>query len=380
MNIHHRKFALAPAALLAIALPALAGDGSAGAGIGDNYFRAGSTVELREPISGDAMLAGATVESNASVGGDATLAGGDVAVRATVGDDLYAAGGQVEVDALVNGSARIAGGRVRILPESRIDGGVSIAGGTVTAQGTFGRYLTVAGGDVTVGGVVDGDVRVYADSLTVLPGTRIGGRLTYRTSQNVTLPGDVEIGGGTASDDAGVSGGRMSGQDRGPGGMAGRVVWLWVAGLFAVGLLLAFGLARFSHETTRVLTGRPWLAIGLGFLVLVCVPAIVVALLVTLIGIPIALILLLVYVALLIVAYVVGALFLADRALARVRPGTQVTAGWRLLTLFAVLIGLAIVGGIPLLGSLAHYAVLLLGLGGIVLALWGGSRAPPAPA
>ena len=228
---------------------------------------------------------------------------------------------------------------------------------------------------MTVGGRVDGDVRVYADSLTVLPGTRIGGRLSYRTSQDVTLPDDVQIGGGMDSDDSGMMGEGMRGNRWDPARMAGRVAWFWLAGLFAVGLLLAFGLARFSHETTRVLTGRPWAAIGLGFLVLVCVPAIAVGLFITLIGIPLALIIMLVYLAMLLTAYVVGALYLADRALVRARPGAPVTTGWRLLALFAVLIGLAIVSGIPLLGSIARYAVLLLGLGGIVLALWGGSRA-----
>lgn len=381
MQRYRQASGFATAALLILAFPVLADDDeSVATNIGDDYFGAGATVELREPIAGDALLAGGTVESNASIGGDATMAGGQVAVRATVGDDLYAAGGQVEVDALVAGNARIAGGRVRLAPETRIDGGVAIAGGTVTAQGTFGRYLTIAGGTVTLGGEVNGDVHVYADSLTVLPGTRIGGHLSYRTSEAVTLPANIEIDGGVSRDGDEIMGGKL--RDRGwdLARMAGRLAWLWLAGLFAVGLLLAFGLAKFSHQTTRVLSGEPWIGIGVGFLVLVCVPAIAAALFVTLIGIPLALIVALVYLAMVIAAYVIGALFLGDRALARVRPGAPVTAGWRLAALLVVLIGLAIVGSIPLLGSIARFAVLLLGLGGIVLALWGRSRAPsPAP-
>ena len=308
------------------------------------------------------------------------MAGGQVAVRATVGDDLYAAGGQVEVDALVAGNARIAGGRVRIDPESRIDGGVAVAGGTVTAEGTFGRYLTIAGGTVTLGGRINGDVQVYADALTVLPGTRIGGRLSYRTSDEVTLPADVVIRGGVIRDGDEIASGRARERGWDPARTARRVAWLWLAGLFGVGLLLAFGLAKFSHQTTRVLTGQPWVGIGVGFLVLVCVPAIAVALFFTLIGIPLALIVGLVYLAMLIAGYVIGALYLGDRALARARPGEPVTPTRRLVALLLVLVGLAIVGSIPVLGGIARFAVLLLGLGGIVLALWGGSRMPPAPA
>ena len=373
--LHHR---LLTAALLVLACPVLADDAeSIATGIGDDYFSAGAMVELREPIAGDALLAGGTVESNASIGGDATMAGGQVAVRATVGDDLYAAGGQVEVDALVAGNARIAGGRVRIEPESRINGGVAIAGATVTAAGTFGRYLTIAGGTVTLSGRINGDVHVYADTLTVLPGTRIGGRLSYRTSDEVALPADIVIRGGVVRDGDEIAGRRARERDWDPARAAERVAWLWLAGLFGVGLLLAFGLSKFSRQTTRVLTSQPWVGVGVGLLVLVCVPALAVTLFVTLIGIPLALIVGLLYLVMLIAAYVIGALYVGDRMLARARPGAPVTAGRRLVALLLVLIGLAIVGSIPVLGSLARFSVLLLGLGGIVLALWGDLRAPP---
>jgi hypothetical protein len=315
-----------------------------------------------EPVDGDAMLAGGSVESNTSVGGDVTAAGGQVAIRATVGDDLYAAGGTVEVDAVVSGNARIAGGRVRIAPETSIGGGVSIAGGTVDVDGTIGEYLTVAGGQVTVGGVIGGDVRIYAESLTVKPGTLIRGRLTYRTAEPVVLPEDVELQGGAREEP------RRERRQWSPGDALAGAGWLWVAGLFAVGLLLAFALAAFSHRTTRALCERPWIGLIVGFLVLVCVPAVAVALFVTLIGIPLALIVLLMYLAMLIAAYVIGALFLGDSVLAVARPSKPVTAGWRLGALLLVLVALALLSSIPVVGDLTRFVVLLLGLGGIVLA------------
>ncbi len=347
--------------------------GALSAALGEDTFLAGGAVELLEPVSGDALLAGGTVDSNASIGGDATVAGGQVAIRATVGDDLYVAGGQVEVDALVHGNVRIAGGRVRIAPESRLEGGVAIVGGTVNAQGRYGHYLTVAGGDVTVGGEIVGDVHVYAQRLTVLPGTRIDGELSYRASNELQLPADVVIGGGVVRDE--TQGGPPDGSTAwGPGDAAAGVGWLWVAGLFAIGLLLAIGFARFSRQTTAVLLDRPWLGLGVGFVALVCIPAGAVMLFVTLIGIPLAVIVLLLYLAMLIAAYVVGALYLGDRGLAAARPGMPATAGLRLLALFLALLALSLLSAVPLLGSLARLAVLLLGLGGIVLALWPGSR------
>lgn len=365
-----------------IALLLLVSAGQAGASgdvpaesmLGDDFFSAGSSVALDRPITGDALMAGGTVESNASVGGDTIVAGGDVAIRATVGDDLYAAGGKVEVDALVAGNARIAGGSVRVTPESRLEGGVALAGGEVAARGTFGSYLSIAGGDVVLGGDVAGDVRIVADTLTVLPGTRIGGHLRYRVADTVTLAPDLVTGGGTEvlPPRDGARG------DDGLGTAAGRAGWLWLAGLVAVGLLLAAALGRQSLAATRALAARPWTGLLLGAAVLVLVPAVAAVLFVTLVGIPLALILMLAYGALLILGYVVGALFLGDQALLRLRGGATPTTGWRLLGLVAVLLLVGWLAAVPVLGSLVRAGVLLLGLGGLALAVRGPAP-PPVP-
>lgn len=351
--------ALAGTAALAAAPGAPAGDS------GTDRFLAGAQVELDEPVTGDALLAGGRVDSDASIGGDATVAGGQVAIRATVGEDLYAAGGSVEVDALVGGATRLAGGSVTIAPESQLEGGVAIAGGTVAAHGHYGGYLTIAGGEVTLGGDVAGDVRVYARRLVVAPGTHIGGALVYRTAEPVTLPPDVTVGGGVVREEAPADSAApaWSGADAAEG-----IGWIGLLGLVVVGALLAFALPDLSRRATAALGTRPWRGLAIGFVALVCIPALAVVLFVSLVGIPLALIVLLLYAAMLIVAYVVGALYLGDRALVAARSGRAPTAVQRLFALFLVLLVLAFAGDVPVFGGLARFAVLLLGLGGIVLA------------
>jgi hypothetical protein len=375
-----RHLAVVAGLALAFAPRLPAEDASAfSAGIGDDYFAAGASVVLQDLVPGDALLAGGSIESNASIGGDASIVGGQVSVRATVGDDLYVAGGTVEVDALVNGNARIAGGRAVVAPETRVDGAAAIAGGTVDVRGRFGRYLTVAGGEVTLGGEIDGDVNIYARELRVLPGTRIGGRLVYRTAAPVDLPADLRVGGGVFAGDgtAGAEEGTPPAWDA--GSAARGIGWAWLAGLFGVGLLLVLAFAGFSARTTRALTGRAWFGMGIGFLVLVSVPAAAVALVFTLIGIPLALIMMFAYLAMLVGAYVVGALYLGDLLLARTRPDAAVTPAWRLGALLVVLLALALVSALPLVGGLARFAVLLLGLGGLALAGWGETGGVPVP-
>jgi hypothetical protein len=92
----------------------------------------------------------------------------------------------------------------------------------------------------------------------------------------------------------------------------------------------------------------------------------------------VALIALLLYLAMLVAAYVVGAQYLGDRLLAAARPSAADRTGWRFGALFLALLVLAVVGRLPLVGGLARFLVLLLGLGAITLAI---TRSPsPLPA
>jgi hypothetical protein len=354
-----------------------AGEGDGGPmELGDDLFDMGASVVLDQPITGDALLAGGTVESNASVGGDATLAGGTVALRATVADDAYAAGGEVEVDALVTGNLRAIAGRLRVLPESRIGGGAALAGGRVEARGSFARYLSVAGGDVTIGGEIGGDLRVVARRLELLPGTRIGGRLRYRTSAAPVIASDVVIAGGTAEEPA-----AEPPAERPPAGRRGwDIGWIWLAGLAAIGLLFAYGLASFSTRTTMAITARPWLGLGLGTLALLALPAAAGILAITVIGIPLAALLVLVWLVLLLAGFVLGALYVGDRGLASLRTASPPGPGRRVVALLLVLLLLGWVSAIPVLGTLARAAVLAFGVGGILLAFWPTpAEVPPPP-
>jgi len=363
-----RRIRSAAGLVAALPLLACAQDSVTGTlgGAGADVFRVGAQVVLQQPAEGDAFLAGGTVESNASIGRDATAAAGRVAIRATVGGDLTAAGGQIEVDALVAGRARLAGGSVTVLPESRIDGSVAVAGGSVRLAGRFKRDLRVAGGDVTLGGDIGGNVRVYAGQLTVLPGTRIGGTLVYRAANAVQLPPDVQIGGawGPRPDPRAERGWRAA-----PGG------WLATA-LFVLAVLLLLALllllVRVSKSTTAALAGRPWFGLWVGFAALVAVPSLAVFLALTLVGLPLAIALFLLYLAALAIAYVIGVIYLGDRALAGATPGREATTALRVLAFALALAVLAVIGVLPLIGGLAQFAVLLLGLGGMVLALWPG--------
>lgn len=341
--------------------------------LGDDLFAAGGTLSIRDPVHGDALLAGGTIDSKSEIAGDAAVTGGEVNLGGHIGEDLYAAGGQLEIDAQVGGNARIAGGRVRTSSDARIDGGATIAGGTLRLDGTFGRYLNVAGGSVTLGGRVQGDVLVRAEELTLEPGLQIEGKLTYHTPRAVTLPADAMVRGGMRhmpTDEPHRATGWM-GNWRSEG-----LGWVWLTGVFLVGLLIALALPAFAARTSATIAANPWGSLGLGFVALICIPAAAILLLVTIIGIPLALILMMMYFVALLAGYVVGALFLAERTLHALGRGPGSGVGLRMLVFALVLVVLALLAFVPVLGAVARFAVLLLGLGAIALAIFHTRKAP----
>jgi len=337
---------------------------------GSDRFSAGGMVSLIEPVEGDAILAGGQVQTASEVKGDLVVAGGEVSVGGGVGDDLYAAGGDVAVDAIVAGNARVAGGEVEIGPATTIAGGASVTGGRVKFDGSVTSYLQVTGGDVRLDGAVGGDAIVRSGELTIGPGTRIDGKLVYRGPKAPVVPEGATIAGGVEFHEA--SGRRWMDEETHAVLDAGRIAGslLWFVGVFAVATLFTALFPLFSTQAAALIGREPWVSLGLGLAVLVCLPFLAVVLLITIIGIPLALLLVPVYLLLMFLGWVTAALFLGQKLLDLLRRGQPANLGARVLGLLGALILLWLVRRIPYAGPLIGLAALCAGIGALVWQLW----------
>jgi hypothetical protein len=157
--------------------------------------------------------------------------------------------------------------------------------------------------------------------------------------------------------------------------MAAGLGVAWTIGLMLLAGALVATLPGVTAGVSRTLRARPAASVGLGFALVVCVPVAVLLLLLTIVGIPVALLSLALYLAALPLAYVLAALALGDWALQRWQPPRLAHRGWRWGAACAVLLALALVGWLPLVGTLAGFVALLLGLGALALQV-----ARPVPA
>jgi hypothetical protein len=348
------------------------GDDAVSKQFGSDYFGAGGSLNLTDPVAGDAILAGGHIATAGEVKGDLIAAGGEVSIGGSVGDDLYVAGGEVQVDAIVAGNARVAGGDVALGPATTIAGGLSLTGGRIRFEGNASDYLQASGASVRIDGVVRGDAEVSAEEVEIGPNTRIDGKLVVRSVREPELPEGAQVAGGIEFHPSDVShyvDGHESARDM-------RTVahgvgsFLWMLGVFIAGTLFMLAFPAYSSRAARWIGQEPLRSLGLGFVILVCLPVLVVLLLITIIGIPLALIVLMLYLLLLFLGWVTAAMFVGQKLLGFMRRDSVPTLRWKLLALLLAVLALWLVGLVPVAGGWVKFAALLLGIGALAWQGW----------
>lgn len=343
--------------------------------LGDDVFMAGKEVRFAGETADDALLAGAEVTLGGVVGGDAAVAGREISVTGRVRDDLYAAGRDVRVSGDIGGSARIAGGRIEITDRARIADGASIAGGRVEFDGYAGSYLQLNGGRLRIDGHIEGDVVAAGGALSLGPQAVIGGRLSWRGRRAPDIAAGARVRGGVRH----LLPERR--QPRWP--VIGAFVVGWFAGWLLAGALLLGLLPRATQAVSDAARSRPLPAALAGLVCVFGLPLVIVLLAVTLIGIPAALLLLLAYLLLLPLGYLLYVATLADVALGRRGLAAQPSKALRIGAFAITLLIAFFVAAIPVLGALVTLVLVMLGAGGIALALgraWLRPREMPPPA
>lgn len=325
----------------------------------DNTYVAGGTIDVLGDIERDLMAAGGTVNVRQLVKGDVTVAGGSVNLSGRVGDDIRAAGGTVMIGSQVGGDVVAAGGTVTLAPEAQVGGRAWLSGGRVTVAGRVARELKVAAASASVAGAVDGDVRITAQTIEILPTARIKGDLSYMSPKPAWIDPGAQIQGRVlyTQSDLPARAGRMALLML----VLARIALL--AGLVACGLILLWLFPGFTVSAARAIGRDPWKSLGLGFLLFITTPIAAIVLMITIVGIPVGLTLAALYAVALLLAYLTAAVFLGELGTRLVGRGPERSAGGRMLSLVLALVVLALIGLIPIAGWIIVWLAVVTGLG-----------------
>jgi cytoskeletal protein CcmA (bactofilin family) len=331
--------------------------------IKEDLYLAGGTVNVVANVEGDVIAVGGQVTIDNQVSGDVIAAGGNVTVRARVGDDVRLAGGNVTISGAVGDEALAAGAYVLLAPAATVRGRAWFVGHTVSVAGKIGKGLKAAGNRVVIAGEVAGDVELYADTIEIQPGAVIGGNLRYHSRNDAQIAGGAKIGGKVLREPLPVDGTE-------PTGIAGRIA----RGVFYIGLVLA-GVVLYllfpvaTVGAARTIADSPWKSLGLGFAFLAAAPLVIALLFATVFGVWLALVALALYLLALFFGFLTGVIYLGEAGLELFGRRAETIMVWHVFAIIIAFLVLWVARFVPVLGGVVMFALMLFGLGALVLYL-----------
>lgn len=310
----------------------------------------------------DVLAFARDVEINGNVGGSVNVAASSVTIRGHVDGSVRIAAGTVTIDGTVNGDVVVVGGTATVDPGGVLRGSLTMHGGTLTTRGTVSGDVTGTMERLTIDGPIRGDVNVRVSDLNVEPSAAVTGNLTYVSGSDADVSNDATVSGTIERETIAPWGidGSFRGRFFSP---LVRTLWMLVAG--AAVIAFAPRLASALDRNMR----RPLALFIAGAVALIAIPALALALAISVVGLPASLILIALYlIALYLSQYVVGQ-----------RLGTLILPnGWndgsRGFLLLSMTIGVLLLSllrylPIPFVGSVIDLIITVGGLGAMVLLL-----------
>jgi cytoskeletal protein CcmA (bactofilin family) len=251
--------------------------------VDSSLYIAGRTVDIAGEVNGDVFCAGQNVTISGKVNGDVICAGQTVNISGTVMGDVRVAGQTVTVSAEIDGNLSAASQSFSLTSEGKVGQDAGIGGNDVTLNGSVGRDLAVGGATVILANTVGRNVTADTQDLTVRGQARVNGDVTYTSPNKADISRDAQIAGTTTFNE------RVP-EKKGNYGQVfafSLVVALFVVlALVMSALVLVFLFPAVFHHSVKRAQADTLKTFLTGFLASFAVPVLIVALMMTIIGIP----------------------------------------------------------------------------------------------
>lgn len=308
----------------------------------DDLFAAGSTLDLRGNFKSDVWVCGTQV-----------IAAGHF------GDHVRLLATMMQVSGTLDGSLTAMGKTVKIEPSATIGKNLLCLGENIINEGTITGNVRIVGQKATLGGKIAGDVSIAAQEIVVLPGTVIGGNLSYTAPKELVLSPSVTLGG------------KLNRTFETPPpkqflkpGLIGHFAFAIAALL--TGLVFSSVFPRYTVNTVQILRGSRSICLLTGFAALFLIPISAFLLIFTFVGLPLSILLLLFYCILLYLSKIVVGFGLGALILRRTEITKQNRTG-------ALAVGLMVIYALTAFTAISfivNLLVIIAGLGALLLALF----------
>jgi hypothetical protein len=259
--------------------------------INETVFAFGTNIDISSEVFGDVICAGQTINISGQIHGDVICAGQTINISGQIDGDIRLASQTVTVSGGVDGNASVISQTLTTQSDGEILGDISVASELVTIGGPVGRDVAVAANNLVIANTVGRDIRGAVENIELLPNAVVGGSIEY-TSENeinkstpASVTGEIKR---TQPEKKSVSEGIVFG-----------VSILWIIYIFLAMLVTSMSIALLFPSVLQASSDRainsPWKVLLIGLLSSLAIPAVLLVLGLTLVGIPLMIILALIW-------------------------------------------------------------------------------------
>jgi len=333
--------------------------------VDDDLYVAAETIIIDGTVDGDLWAAGNTITINGIVNGSVMAAGRIVNINGDITHAVRAVAETININGDVGGDVIVGCGKANIASTARIGGDLLFGADIAGIDGLIEGNIKGSGSEVSISNVVNGNVELEVESLTILSTANIGGHLSYTSEEEADIQSGVQIAGATTHTLPEV---KKNWTKVFPFvlffGVLAKVFNFLMA--LVAGVVIIFLAPKKLTSITDAIGTRPGPSAGWGAMILFLTPIAALIVCFTIIGIPVGLITLAIYGIALYLAQIPVGLFIGRWIIGRFRVVES-----KAIMVGALAIGLAILkllSLIPYFGFVVGVAVVIFGLGAVVAA------------
>ncbi|MFH0931549.1 MAG: polymer-forming cytoskeletal protein [Candidatus Zixiibacteriota bacterium] len=324
--------------------------------IQDDYFISGNNIKFSGNVEGDFVSASQTLTSKGVIGGNLMSVARDLDISGEVGGSFRGGAQNISLDGKLKRNFLGFAASINLKESSEVGGDVIAFCGELKVSGKVGKGIKGSVGSMVISGIIDGDVNVKADEISIMPDAKINGNLFYKSKKEAKIEKGAQITGETKwtkmvpKKKKGLTGGKLI------------VQFLFLCASIVTGLFMLL-VAKKEVKAVKESIFKDFLKnLGLGFVFVICVPVAAIILLFTVIGIPVSIIVLFVYLVLFYIAKIFFGLALGEKVLMLFKTNGTPAPVWSLMVGLLILYILFL---IPYIHWIVYLLSLFVGFGSV---------------
>lgn len=307
----------------------------------DNFYaKADNNLKYEEDVNGDSALAGNIVDILGNIEGIGFIAGNTVNVE---GDLEYGfiVGQNVTINGNIENSVYIAGSNITISKDAKIGKDTFIVGENIIIEGTLNRHANITATNIVIkeGAQINGNANLDTNKIDIEQDVTITGTLKYNETATANINSNAQINNTEITEET-------------TNVIDTETLLSNILNLIVVFLVISLALPQVIDKTSKIYNKKGLLYylkyIGIGLLILICIPIICVLLLISSIGAALGLILTGLFIIALYLAYAFAGYLLGELLLLKLLKlnSNKYLTGIIGIALLEILTLIPIIGGI----------------------------------